>query len=467
MRSLLTKTPLLVAAFVMVLAVSALTHPAAALSFNSPTGAIQCDVGDSSFAVKVVYCVKLAVFSTTQTFLAQTSTLMIPVVSAIMALSVTLLGVRIVTGERDPQKMVFAMLLKFGIVWLFVDNMGQLAFPGGLTGPIFEAMEQLQAAIIPTMYQSGVCQLGQSGLSGSYLDPVTFEPWEYIDCILDYIFGFGVQASIASSIFGFIGSAFFSGTMGMMVFSLGISLVLSLAFFAFRSVYIVLLCYIYVGFLIVLSPLFVPLLMFKVTEDAFNKWLWNLIGGIFQPLVMVAYLALALPLLDTMVFGNGDQSLVKTLGRGTEITNKYRLASPIMQGSMSTEFDYFKDLSLDNILQDPSDPTKTGGMDMSALLSFSKVDLGEQQIQDLWKVGMSLLRILGVTFLILTIAKSIPEFTARIVGGGFSLSASTQQPMLFESAIRGGLRNMGGMVTKNGKGQQLSGLMRNGVPGAR
>ncbi len=466
MRTIFNKTSLIVAVFVMTMACSALLHPAAALSYNGPTGAVQCDVGDSSFAVKVVYCVKLAVFTTTQTFLAQTSAAMIPIVSAVMALSITLLGVRIVTGERDPQKMVFAMLLKFGIVWLFVDNLGQLAFDGGLTGPIFRTMEQLQAAIIPTMYQSGTCQLGNSGLSGSYLDPVTFEPWEYIDCILDYVFGFGVQASIASSIFGFIGSAFFSGTMGMMVFTLGISLVLSLAFFAFRAVYIVLLCYIYVGFLIVLSPLFIPLLMFKVTEDAFNKWLWNLIGGIFQPLVMVAYLALAMPLLDTMVFGEGDQSLVKTLGKGKEITDKYRLASPIMQGSMSTEFDFFDKLSPGNILKDPLDSTKTGGMDMSSLLTFSKVDLGEQQIQDLWKIGMSLLRILGVTFLILSIAKFIPELTARIVGGGFSLSADTQSPMLFETAIRGGLRNMGGMVTKSG-GQQLSGLMRKGVPGAK
>jgi uncharacterized membrane protein len=416
----------------------AIIFPAHALTFNSPTGNINCEVGASSFSVKVVYCVKMAVFATTQLFLAQTTALMQPVIGVFMILVFVLLGVRIAIGEQDPQKMVLGTLLKFGIVWLLADNFG--AAMGGLTAPTFQIMEQLQAFVIPPLYSSGTCTLGASGLNGGYIDPVTFAPWEYIDCIFDYIFGFGIQATIASSIFGFIGSTFFSGSIGMMVFFIGIILVLSLALFAFRTVYIVMMSYIYVGLLIILTPLFAWALMFKVTEYMFTTWMRNIIGGMCMPFFMITYLAFAMPLLDSFVFDSDPQSLTSTLGRDNDITSRYRLAAPICELKTPSDFDFFSMLSSNKIIGDILTPTKSGSGDPCAMADFSKVDMGKEHIQKLWEIGMSLLRILAVTFLILTIATQIPELCARVVGGGFSLSGSANNPMLFETAIKGGLR---------------------------
>jgi TrbL/VirB6 plasmid conjugal transfer protein len=457
----------------MLLAVDGLYTHAYALEFTSPLGNVDCNTGDSSFAVKVVFCVKMAVFATTELFLAQVSEMMIPIISAVMLLTITLLGVRIATGERDPQKMVLGTLLKFGAVWLFADNFGA-ALNGGLTDDVFATMEQLQATVITALYTSGTCVLGTSGLSGSYLIPTTFAPWEYIDCIFDYIFGFGLQATIASSIFGFIGSTFFSGTMGMMVFFLGIALVVALGMFAFRTVYIVLMSYIYVGLMIALSPIFIPLLMFKLTEQAFLKWLWNLIGGMAQPFFVVAYLAFAMPLLDAFVFDAGsEKSLVSTLGQGEEITKKYRLAAPVCEVSSPSDFDFFDDLPTNRIIGNILNPMDSGAMDWCGMFDFSKVDLGQEHIQELWKIGMSLVRILAVAFLILTIAGQIPILAAYVVGGGNALANSASAPILFESAIRGGLRNSMNTLSKGINGNPLFGgssgagsLMRGGVPGA-
>jgi hypothetical protein len=435
----------------VVLGTVMMSPSAHALGFTSGGVAYTCDNVQASMAVKVVYCVKMAVFSTTEAFLAQTSALIEPIVWVVILLAITLLGVRLATGERDPQKMVMALLLKAGVVWLFVDNLGAEGFAGGLPANIFQAIEQMQAMVINAMYSAGTCQYNPAGgPAGSYINPATYAPWAYIDCILDYIFGFGTTATIATSIFGFIASAFFSGTMGVMVFFLGLSVVLSLAFFAFRAIYIVMVAYVYIGFLIVLAPLVFPLLMFKTTEQAFFKWLWNLVGGIFMPLTMAAYLAFALPLLDYFVFNpNSQQSLVSTFGRDTTVTDRYRNVLPLAQGTMPSEFDYFQGLNNNNVTENPLDSTLTGAMDIGSWLDFSQVDLGEDQIQEFFQIGMSLLRVLAVVYLILMIAKMIPELNARIVGGGFSLSGGVQQPMLFETAIRGGLRNMGGLVSGN------------------
>ncbi len=418
--------------------------PAHALTFSSPTGNVTCDIGDEAFAVKVVYCVKMAVFNTTELFLEQTSAAMYPMTLALMIFVATLLGVRIATGERDPQKMVMGFLLKFGVVLLFADNFG--AAMGGLTDDVFRIMEQMQAIAIPALYEgqgTGVCDLsGAGGPAGGYIIAITYDPWEYIDCVFDYIFGFGVQATIASSIFGFIGSAFFGGYMGVMIFFMGVALVLSIALFAFRCVYVTLLAYIMAGYLIVLSPLFIPTLMFKVTERMFVKWLYNLINAIFLPFMMVAYLGFAMPVLDQFVFGDGDQALTATLGQGDEILEKYRLAAPICETSAASDFEFFKVKSPDRIIGNLLNPTESGAMDWCGMFDFTKVDMGKEHIQELWEVGMSLLRILVAAFLILAVAKKIPELSAFIIGGGggHALANSAQAPMPFESAMKGTLR---------------------------
>ncbi len=436
---------------------SAQLNPAQALAFNTPAGVINCDISDESLAVKVVYCVKMAVFSTTELFLIQTSALMAPVIDVMMILVLILLGVRIAAGERDPQKMVMSFLLRFGIVYLLADNFG--AAMGGLTDDVFLIIEQLQAVAIPVLYvTSDTCDItSTSAPAGGYIIPITYTPWEYIDCIFDYIFGFGVDATIASSIFGFIGSTFFGGTVGMMAFVLGLATVLALAFFAFRVIYIVLVSYVYVGFLIVLTPLFAPLLMFKVTETAFRKWWGNLLGGIMLPFMMVAFLAFSMPILDTFVFGDDDQSLESTLGRGQEITEHYRLAAPVCEMTSASDFDFFDDLNSGRIVQNMFNPSESGAMDWCGMFDFTKVDLGEEHIQELWEIGMSLIRILGVVYLITAVAALLPNLTAFLLMSGFSLAQTAAAPILFETAIRRGFSSFTGMVHSASPGNLLSG----------
>jgi hypothetical protein len=428
-----------------VLVLSLLAAPAHALTFTTPTGAINCDIGEESLAVKVVYCVKMGVFQTTEAFLAETSAIMEPVINALMVLVLILLGVRLGAGERDHQKVTMDFLLRLGAVYLFADNFG--AAIGGLTDDVFLTMEQFQAVAIPVLY-GGLdtpCQLSGAGPGGGYIITITYTPWEYIDCVLDYLFGFGVDTTIASSIFGFVGSAFFSGSIGGMLFMLGIVSLISIAFFVFRVLYIVLVSYIYVGFMIVLSPFFIPLLMFKMTERNFIKWLYNLTTGMMLPLFMVAYLAFAFTILDDFVFDEDEYALTNTLGRDDDVTEHYRLAAPTCEMSSPSDFFFFEELASEMIKTDPLNPRESGSTDWCGLFDFTKTDMGEEHDQETWEVGYSMLQILAITYLISAVGRQLPNIAAHISGGGYALIDTANESLrgaqgLFFSVMRGGTR---------------------------
>lgn len=426
-----------------------LMTPAEALTFDTPEGEVDCDIIDQSLAVKVVYCVKMAVMQTVEPFLAQTTQLMMPVINVFMVLVLTLLGVRIASGERDYQKSTMSFLLRMGVVYLIADNFGGAM--GGLTDDVYLMMEQLQAIAIPALYTfSSTCTFDGNGPAGLYIDPITYTPWEYIDCVLDYIFGFGTEATIASSLFGFIGSTFFTGTIGAMVFSLGVATVLGMAFFVFRVVYTVLVSYIYVGFLIILVPLFIPFIMFKTTESMFDTWLRNLAGAIAIPAMMVIFLGFAFPIMDDFVFGDEDYSLIQTLGTQEDITSHYRLASPACEMKFSSDLFFFEDAPTERIQEDDLNPRETGAMDWCGMFDFAKVDFGEQHVQELWEIGLSLLRTAGLVFLITAVGRQIPDIVAFMVGG-HALTSSTNQALGqiqkgLGGAIRGGAGGLGKML---------------------
>ncbi len=447
--------------------------PANALDFTTPAGVVNCDLAGESLAVKVIYCTKMAVFSNTEQFLAASSDFFLPMTMSVLTFSLVLLGVRIASGERDPQKLVFSYLLKFGFVLFLADNFGA-SLDGGLTDNVFSIMEQMQASVIPALYGGGFCDITSTPAlpvgGGLYINPITYTPWQYIDCVFDYIFGFGRDATIASSIFGFIGSLFFSGTMGVTIFFIGLMSVISLAMFAFRCVYVVLLSYVFVGFIIILVPFFASWLMFKFTEGAFYKMLFEIVSAIFQPFMMIVFLAFALPMLDEFVFNPADeQSLVSTLGKAEDITENYRLESPQCEMKVPSDFSFFDDANLNNIIPDLITPKDSGAMDWCDKMKFSTVDMGERHAEDLWKIGVSLIRILVVTLLIVTIGGIVPSLTARLVGGGFSFAQSTNT-MPLQQQIQSGVGQMRNSMSSGalmGGNSGIGSITRAGIPGTR
>ena len=453
-------------------------YPAFALAFESDVlGQFDCEILPDSFAVKTVYCVKELIFSITVLYLNEVTNLMFNsgIIYSILILNLALIGVRVATGERDPQKFTVAFLFKMGAVLLFADNFGAPVFDeainifgltipfteGGLTDDLFQFTEQLQAVVIgpgnlfSNIYGGGsVCQYQELNPGSAFMLSDTHAPWFYLDCILGYIFGFNDFAQggllgdtlLASSVFGYLGSVFFGGTMGTFVFFLGLGLIVGLAMFAFRVIYVTILAYVFLGFMIALSPIFIPSLLFKVTERMFTTWLNNVIYAMVLPFMMMTYLAFSMPIIDTFVFDIDDERSLRyvlttdTEGNPRPVTESYRLPTQQCETRIATDTEFFDDLGTQGMTLDIFNPEQSGYNDYCQLLNFNKVDLGENHVQELWSMGASLLKIMVIVYLIVTVANVIPDLTARLVGGGYGAAHTAQRPMLFESQIKGTIR---------------------------
>ncbi|TAE81129.1 MAG: hypothetical protein EAY76_05175 [Alphaproteobacteria bacterium] len=453
------------ALIVMLCVVIMSASSAYAFSYTSPTGTvIQCDIDEHSIASNVVLCIKKASILTAEPLLAEVSAAFLPITMAALTLALTLLGAQMALFEPKPDKPIMIFLIRFGVVLLLADNFGSTFFGDApLSRTIFEIMEEMQASVIPVLYQGGegaVCSAAAqsaqpSGSDSASLNAITNTPWVYLDCILDYVFGFGRDATLAASLFGFVGSALASGSMGTMVFVMGVTLIFSLLTLVLRTVYAVVACYVFAAFLIVLAPIFASMLMFTYTQPMFKAWYQNIVTCIVVPFVMVCYLGVGLPILDSFVFNPDEESnsLVTTLGQGEEITETYRNEEPICSVTSRSDFEFFEEAQgFGRMIRDTLVPMNTGANDWCGFLNVNTVDMGPDQIKRFFDIALSLLKILFIVWLITSGSALVVDMAVRLAGGSGRGLATT--------AISASLPLQGrveSMLRRAGQGQSMFG----------
>ncbi len=453
------------------------SNVANALSFTSPFDGsiVSCDVdGKESITVKVVSCIKTVVIAYTTAFLSFMSDVMWPVVLGLASISVVFTAMRIMLLERNPQKIMVGALIKIIFVLMLSNNFGAnsgMFDEGGLQEVTFATMEGMQVMIVENMYEdSETCKLSEhNGKASGVISADGYKPFAYMDCILEYIMGFNTAAGIGASLLGFTASALFSGTMGATVFFFGIATLLAITFFVLKVVFTVIISYVYAGLLISIAPLLAWTIMFRYTEDMFFKYLYNIIEAIFMPFMMIAFMAFAIPLLDSYVLSKDNpRSLVNVLGEATaevkatgvnannppkpKIMDHYRTESPICSVQMPTDPLFAQGLDQNQIRENSSNPIATGSVDWCAGLEVNSVDLGKDHHNKLWKIAQSLLQILFIVWIITTIGNQVPALTARILRSGGELSRVLTGGMPIEGWAQGQFRSQAVAAQNSGAG---------------
>src|SRR5690349_15044904 len=100
-------------------------------------------------------------------------------------------------------------------------------------------------------------------------------PWPVLDTMIGQLLGTGPPPlDISKGLIGIIGAAVVSTTpLGIIAF-VALSAVINILLFIFRVVFNYLMSIVTIGFMICLSPLVLPMLLFaRHTERFFNKWL--------------------------------------------------------------------------------------------------------------------------------------------------------------------------------------------------
>ncbi len=435
--------------------------PALALMYGPIGAPIPCPF-DEGFTFLVVTCLQTAIEEATYRLLGDFSDIMQGPIGALIVVQISFFGVHAVIGSSEINKRLYGLLLKIGAVLLFADNLG------GFAPAVFGIMEEAQRIIIDNIGYTGDMECDvTAAAAGAFFNSAI---WIKLDCILNKLFQYQEPVMLFNAIFALLSAALFSGSLGVIIFFLGITMLLNILSYAFYAAYIFILAYIYVGFLIVISPLIIPMLLIGVGAGMYERWLYNLVGGIAIPVMVFAYLQISLPVLDYSIF-SAQGSLEEVLG--DDYSAWYRNEQQWCSQQIGTDPDNYRNVPvagfdyitgpLKNILT----PMLSGSTDYCATFGTSSLDFLEDHTPMLMDVLDALIRIMVTVYLLSTLMKKMPLLAASMFGGGFGLAKLSADGLPFSSAMRGGLQeakaSMTGAVRSTSGGR---GFLSQGLPGA-
>ncbi len=239
-------------------------------------------------------------------------------VKMVLTLSIMFYGMNILIGKNNigDKKDILIYIVKIGLVLYFATGQAwQTMFFDGVYGSSMEFAKmvfKIETEEDP-LRQDG-CQFGDITLKdGSTISSgKTYPPgkdylaiWDTLDCKTMRYLGFGPQVS-AASIASIIIASFFTGPIG-------IYFALSLMFFGIfliattiRALHIFLSSAMLIILFVFISPVIIPMVLFEQTKNIFKQWLTNLITFILQPMILFAYIAILISVMDKVLIGSAE-----------------------------------------------------------------------------------------------------------------------------------------------------------------
>lgn len=380
----------------------------------------------------IVPCIRDMVEEATETMTDQFDEYVKPSMWAFCVLVVTIFGVKMLINEGDLKKEGIILLMKIGGVALFMDNFG------GLIHDMFAAVQEGSEMVTTALHKTG----GQC--TGDFQGE---EPWNKLDCIVGKMYGFGGNgATIGTAIFGMVAVMPSSGQMGGMLMMAGITALTLVLRLVIRAAYTYLMAMIVMGFLIVISPVLIPLIFMGVTFQYFEHWLRALMSTMLMPLVVLAYVTLAFLVLDKMMFDdkNGIAKIVtkedfEKAQRGrTNANPNSALGNPKFFGSGKWYADKGRVDSVSPVLSSASDP-------WSVFNSRYSMNFGDDNVKKSMDIQVALIAFLITAYLLDVMLDNIVGTAQTMLGGGFALGkASSTNPAedalnkIKENAAKGG-----------------------------
>lgn len=401
------------------------------LSYTLADGSTVTCPQEGVYTARVVLCVKSGLRTALNVYLVKLSAYFKPIVFTVIALAVALFGVRMVMGDSQLTPKAFLFLAKIGLVLMFTNNFGDMA------PAVFGIMEDVLGLVTSTMMEpSSHCAAGANP---------ELVLWDRLDCLLGRILGFGPTVALYSGILGLVGMAMFSGTSGLMVFGLGISAIFAVLIMIFRAVYTFLLAYSAVTFLIVVSPIFIPMILFQPTMRMFNGWLDQLLSAMIEPVIMFAFMAFFVVVFEGMVFG--PSSLTEILG--PDFTHAMRVEQPLGPAvTLPSDPSYYGLMKeVPQALVSPVSTVLAPYLEKATNLNpiqVPKVDWGAEQVSKMTELGTNMLSMIIASYLMMTVLNHIPELSRQMVGTHSAVSIMEGKSMPMEGTINRGAYALSG-----------------------
>lgn len=280
---------------------------------------------------RVAQCIRATIDKTTKLYFTGFYKLVSKAITAFITLGVIIYGVMVASGavERVGQDTIY-LLMKIAFIGAMTTNTDYLY------KEVVNAMDSASAAAISYTPGSGIADSANTDMSKiNCMGNMRSGPWLGIDCILDtvigikqptdadtstqagareyynknfdpkqnglsrgllYVFFSGMQTSVVGAVFAIIGFIFLYG----------------LVFLIIKTLFVYLAAYMGIAFLMILSPLFIPLVLMRSTKEYFDKWVKLIISFALQQVIMLIFVSMTIGAVDLAAF-SGDYSLMYRL----------------------------------------------------------------------------------------------------------------------------------------------------------
>ena len=294
---------------------------------------------------------------------------MAPGIAGVIMLSIIFLGIKILISSEPPkQTEIASFILKIAFVLYFTSPDGGMReyYDHTKTLTVYLMNMVMKGTGNPSIcrYETADYVKRASDLGITALDYKRFEYlslWDNFDCRLGFYLGtpfYGrADSTSAINVLAFIpllGGFLFAGQILLVIMALACLITNILLILWIVQIYVLSLVFSVIIFMV--SPLFIPMIMFSYTKPFFDGWLKELIAYTIYPVVITGYMSFVFTVVDTIYFGDTvfDSKQIKLLGR-------------------ATKFFYISDESMNRFALDPTVKKPLGYL-------LSKVTLGDEHM---------------------------------------------------------------------------------------
>lgn len=357
--------------------------PPAASPGNGIDPPSDCD-GFVGVTHRIAGCIRVTIDEGAQRFFDNVYPGLQRAIGAVITLAIVIYGVMIGYGLVEKVgRDTFVLLIKIAAVSYFVTS------SPFMFRTVIGAMDAAAAAVISysppsgaadgagSDYNQSVCmqamvaaQAAANGSlpSGSNPRPV-ITPWLGIDCLIDSVIGIkilptaGNTAPVGSGewfnktyadtdattqgegpargLLFFFFSNLQSSVTGGVLAVVGFFFVYGILSLIVRAFFVYIAGYMGVALLVILSPLFLPMILFKETKQYFDKWAKMFIGFAMQPVIILVFIIFSLAAVDLAAF-SGNYSIVYQIAGDASRTapfslNKYLTVNRTAAGAQAAE----------------------------------------------------------------------------------------------------------------------------------
>jgi hypothetical protein len=313
--------------------------PEPAHAADSPSASCSKYVGVTN---RVAGCVRETIGNVTKTFFDSQHgfyPMVSKAIAAFLTLGVAIYGVLLSAGMIEKVgRDTLMFITKIALVGFFTQSTPLMY------NTVIQAMDSTAAIVVQVTPKNGTwdgsnstndfgkiqCLQTMQSASEQAGKPV-IGPWLGMDCLLDTVIGIKVDANtLGSDMIGAKDKAynkltsgkglqrgmiffFFSGmktsVIGLILGILGFIFIWGIISMIIKALMIYIGGYIGITFMMIISPLFIPLVLFRQTKEYFDKWVKLTISFAMQPILILLFVSLNIAAVD-LALSSGDYSVM-------------------------------------------------------------------------------------------------------------------------------------------------------------